>query len=466
MVDFLTKSTGEGHLDLILATSEIGVWELDASTGKAIRNRQHDRIFGHPEEKEDWSDEVFLSYVVDEDRQRVRSLLEASLQDGSPWQFETRIRRLDGTLRWISAKGMPKFDKAGTVSKLIGHVIDITDIKETEDRLRLISKELNHRVANTFAIINSMIRHTAKKATSVEGFADTLMERLAALTRANRMLVADERQRSSLEEIVDMELAGFSGWRERFEISGDAAVVFSGEASEALAMIFHELLTNAVKHGALSVPTGRVKIEIARGQKNETHIQWTERNGPPIPAQRRSGIGSSVLRNALRDEGRVPLDYAEDGPRCEIVVFSCYLRKQPVEPFRAAAPAPAPVPDEADIFAGRQIMVVEDDPIIGMDIAEIFRSMGATVVGPLTTVPTALDALEASFDVAVLDVNLGHENTEEVAAQLRNRSIPFLILSGRMDTSDLFGAYESAPIMSKPFGERDLVRRLAAILPT
>ncbi|MFQ6550271.1 HWE histidine kinase domain-containing protein [Aestuariibius sp. 2305UL40-4] len=465
MNDFPHLNNGGDHLDLILATSEIGIWELDAATGKALRNLRHDQIFGHNTLLDEWSAEIFLTYVFKEDRDRVETLLTKSLQDGKPWSFETRIRRADGIDRWISAKGMPKFSDTGDVTKLIGHVIDITETKQNEDRLKLLSKELNHRVANTFTIMNSMIRHAAKKTTTVEDFADTLMERLGALSRANRVLVAEEAQRSSLQDILDMEFEAFAGWRARIDITGDTLVWFSGEASEALAMIFHELLTNAVKHGALSVPTGQVNVRVGNGAGQRVSITWTETGGPPIAPERNSGIGSSILQNALREEGTVKVDYSAKGLICEIAVYDSFQREIPdtVVPSSTALPEGQPVdPDGA--FSERKIMVVEDDPIIGMDIADIFRTRGASVVGPFTTVATALQALREAPDAALLDVNLGEETTDVIASQLSDLSIPFLILSGQMDSSDLGEAFQGVPIVGKPFGEQDLVRRVSALL--
>lgn len=156
----LLDNSGE-HLDLLLATSEIGIWELDAVTGTALRNLRHDRIFGYDSLLPHWSAEIFLKHVVEEDRERVNALLTASLNDRKSWSFETRIQRADGVDRWISAKGMPKFSDKGEITKLIGHVIDITETKQNEDRLRLLSNELNHRVSNTFTIMNAMIRQTS-----------------------------------------------------------------------------------------------------------------------------------------------------------------------------------------------------------------------------------------------------------------------------------------------------------------
>ncbi|KKL68025.1 hypothetical protein LCGC14_2129120, partial [marine sediment metagenome] len=456
---------GDDHLDLILATSEIGIWELDAASGKALRNLRHDQIFGHETLLEEWSAEIFLTYVFEEERNRVETLLTTSLQDGKPWSFETRIQRADGIDRWISAKGMPKFSDTGKVTKLIGHVIDITETKQNEDRLKLLSKELNHRVANTFTIMNSIIRHASKKENTVEDFADTLMERLGALSRANRVLVAEEAERSNLQDILDMELSAFAGWRARISITGKTHVWFSGEASEALAMIFHELLTNAVKHGALSVPTGHVAVHTSTGAGRQVSITWTETGGPPIAPDRRTGIGSSILQNAMREEGMVNVDYSAEGLICKITVHDSFQREIPdavVSPS-TALPEGQPV-NPGGSFAERKIMVVEDDPIIGMDIVDIFRTRGAKVVGPFSTVATALQALRDAPDAAILDVNLGQETTDAIASQLSHLSIPFVILSGQMDSSELGGAFEGAPTIRKPFAEQDLVRQVLAAL--
>ena len=465
MNDFPFLKNGGDHLDLLLATSEIGIWELDAATGLALRNLRHDQIFGHDTLLDHWSAEIFLGYVFEEDRERVGTLLETSFNDGIPWSFETQIRRADGVDRWISAKGVPIFSNSGQVAKLIGHVIDITETKQNEDRLKLLSKELNHRVANTFTIMHSMIRHASKKTSTIDEFAETLTERLEALARSNRVLVAKEAERSSLHDILTMELEAFAGWQTRVSITGDTHVWFSGEASEALAMIFHELLTNAVKHGALSESTGEVAINLTSGVGRQILIKWIETGGPPLPAKRRTGIGSTILKNAMREEGTVDLDFATDGLVCEIVVHNSFLKETPDKPIEPSTPM---LTDDARVsdgtLSGQQIMVVEDDPIIGLDIADILRSRGAAVSGPFTTVANALQAIRKTPDAAVLDVNLGRETTEAVALQLSKHAIPFLILSGQVDSSDLGGGFGGASMLSKPFREQDLVNRLIRLV--
>ena len=277
-------------------------------------------------------------------------------------------------------------------------------------------------------------------------------------------MVAEEAERSSLLEILNMELEAFSGWQRRISISGETRVWFSGEASEALALIFHELLTNAVKHGALSVPSGRVDVTVSQGSGRQVCVKWTETGGPSLAGERRKGIGSTILQNAMRDQGTVTLDFAPDGLICDIVINDSFQREVPDTPV-----VPSEEPQEHEYeqpvvenqtFSGQRIMVVEDDPIIGLDISETLKSRGAQVIGPCTTVASALKAIRDKPDAVLLDVNLGQETTDAVASQLADLSIPFLVLSGQLDSSDLGDAFRGVSVMSKPFRERDLVSAL------
>ena len=455
-----------GHLDLILATSEIGVWELDVETGSAARNLRHDQIFGHETLLSEWSAEFFLSYVHEDDRERIKTLLEDSISEGTSWSFETRITRADGVDRWISAKGVPKFHTDGSMTRLIGHVIDITETKNAEARLQLLTRELNHRVSNTFTILNAMVRNARKRASSVDEFANTLLDRLAALSRSNRVLVARESERSSLDDILKMELDGFLDWRARITITGRTNIWFSPEASESLALILHELLTNAVKYGALSVECGTVVIDISGKGESGVVIRWTERGGPIVAVQRTSGIGTSVLKTVMRDEGRVTLDFAPEGLTCEITINDSFHKSNV---GKAAADFGPQMfgqsgEDRADGLRGRRVLVVEDDPIIGMDIEGVLEAQGAEVIGPFTTAARALEGVSDQIDLALLDVNLGRETSEEVAQSLSALGIPQIVLSGQFDSAELGPAFENAAVVAKPFQEQQLVNAIYAVL--
>ena len=162
------------------------------------------------------------------------------------------------------------------------------------------------------------------------------------------------------------------------------------------------------------------------------------------------------------------LDYAEEGVACDIVVFDSFRqavsdRKTGISTDR---PPAAPAEKVEAILADLKILLVEDDAIIGRDIADILELHGAVVVGPCTTRATALQALDEKPDAALLDVNLGRETSADVAIRLSEMNVPHLVLSGQIDSHDLGPAFANAAIMQKPFRERDLVAALSHLWST
>lgn len=452
---------GSGHLDLLVATSQIGIWDLDVMTGAAQRNAQHDKIFGYEHMLDEWSSEIFLGHVLADDRERVALLLTTAVEGDKEWSFETRIIRADGEKRWISAKGRPKFNDAGEMTSLIGHVIDITDTKRQEERLTLLTGELNHRVSNTVAIVRSMIRLTAKRAATVDQFAEVLGGRLEALAQANRLLTAADADRASVGVIIAAGLEAFGEWKDRVSVEGDKGIVFDGETSEAFALIFHELLTNAIKHGALSNATGRVRITVLpRAARGSAVIDWVELGGPAVSVTDGKGFGTKILENALRGHGQVATRFAPGGLSCQITIGADLMGGAGTGVTGSGASV---CPQAAAALADTRVLLVEDEPVIGMDLAMTLSDFGAIVDGPHATVEAAMERLNPVPDVALLDINLRHSTTEHLAAHLRKIGVPFVVLSGATGVA-LPAAYDGAPLVEKPCRDKELAQKLGAVL--
>ncbi|MBS7668129.1 sensor histidine kinase [Croceicoccus gelatinilyticus] len=307
------------HLRLVIETGHVGIWELDLKTGKAIRNRAHDLIFGYTEPLAEWTYDGFLHHVVDGDRTRVDELQQAAIAGKREWKFECQIKTVTGERRWISAAGRPLLDAKGGITKLIGQVIDITDTKRNEARLQLITNELNHRVRNMLAMIKAMISLSASKASSTETFAKSLEGRVSALARSHQLLATGDFAAMSASSILRNELAAFSGLQERVVIWPTADPILKNAVGQGLTLIFHELLMNAMRHGALSNETGTVKVQIA-GISNGTEIIWTERGGPTVGRQSGSGFGSTLITQAIASYGTVEMDFAQNGIECRIFI--------------------------------------------------------------------------------------------------------------------------------------------------
>jgi len=305
------------HLRLVIEASNIGVWELDLGSGRAVRNHVHDRIFGYSETLSEWTYDMFLDHIVEEDRARVDRLQQAAIADNREWSFECRIATANGEIRWIRASGRPLQDDAGKTVKLIGNVIDITDTKQNEARLRLITEELNHRVRNMLATIKSMVRFSAKKAADIPSFAEALEGRVRTLARSHQLLVAESDAAIRPSTILEAELSAFPGLDDRVKIAASNEPVLRDSAGQGLALVFHELLTNALKYGALSNDEGHVEVTI-EGTERAASIRWKEQGGPRLDGTKGEGFGTVLISRVFASQASTSLEFPPDGVECRI----------------------------------------------------------------------------------------------------------------------------------------------------
>lgn len=305
------------YLRLIIESGNIGIWQLDLVTGQVMRNRIHDEIFGYSEPVDAWTYDQFLSHVADSDRERIDALQKTAVENGDDWAFECPIETAQGRARWIRATGRALRNNTGEVAAFMGSVIDITSIKESENRLRLITEELNHRVRNMLAMIKSMVRFSAARAKSIGGFAAALEGRVSALARSHHLLVADTPTLMKPSAILATELGAFPDLQDRVEVTTQNEPSFKAPVAQGLALVFHELMTNAIKYGALSNATGRVEVTIERHER-EVAIVWRERGGPELSDEGESGFGSMLISRAIASYGSTELDLSPAGAECRI----------------------------------------------------------------------------------------------------------------------------------------------------
>ncbi len=242
------------------------------------------------------------------------------MEQGSVQRVEEPVSGEDGRERvWYATKA-PMRDSTGQVIGLVGVSVDITDRKRDEDRLRLMINELNHRVKNTLATVQAIAWQTLRGTnTAVRG---TLENRLLAVASAHDVLTRKKWEGAALDDVVSGALAPFGGRGGRFQVSGPP-LLLCPRAALALAMGLHELATNALKHGALSVASGRVGInwDILTGDVPSLRLSWTERGGPPVLPPTRRGFGIRLLERTLAQDlggsARISFDTPE-GITCQI----------------------------------------------------------------------------------------------------------------------------------------------------
>ena len=210
--------------------------------------------------------------------------------------YETLRRHKSGRIIPISLTVSPIWDDAGNVIGASKIARDVSDRKESEQRIQMLMREVNHRVRNQYAVILAMVRQTAHTAETTQQFETRVRERIMALSLSHDLLVEGEWRGSTISDLLKRQIKPFSR-SERLEIAGPT-VMLSPMAVQYLGMAFHELGTNASKHGALSDPNGRIAVSWRTNYRDGEpwlELTWTERDGPEVADITHSGFGTTVL---------------------------------------------------------------------------------------------------------------------------------------------------------------------------
>lgn len=234
---------------------------------------------------------------------------------------ELRLAFADGAFVDALISANPLRDAAGAVIGAVGAAVDITARKLGEERQRLLARELDHRVKNMLALVQGLARQTARQAGSVDAFAETFAGRLRALSAAQDALIATGWAGAELGALVRAAIRPHAGERQVEVAVG--RVMVPATLAQDLTLTLHELGTNAVRHGALSVPAGRVLIEGGLGDGGgELWLVWREEGGPPVRPPGRSGFGTRLVRQAVAHGrgGHADLDWRPEGLVCTIRV--------------------------------------------------------------------------------------------------------------------------------------------------
>jgi PAS domain S-box-containing protein len=405
----------------------------------------------------------WLEAVHSDDRaQMEREFLEANAARAA-FRLEYRLRQDNGEWCWVIDAAQPRFDDQGHFLGHIGSVLDISERKQAEEEKHLLMREVNHRSKNLLSLVQAVARQTA--AATPEDFLRRFSERLSAISSNQDLLVRSEWKPVSLEELVRLQLAHLLDHaNERIILSGPAITV-SAAASQTLGIALHELGTNAAKYGSLASPSGRVDIiwSIARNGADEGRfiMSWTESGGPEVRAPTRTGFGSKVISDMVRRafSADVHLDYAPHGLSWRI---ECAVSSVLDTPSRAASPAS--IKPGARTPGKRSVLVVEDEPLISMELTATLQNAGFAIIGPAAKVSDALALIEGTgCDLAVLDINLGHETTELIAEHLRKTGIPFVTVSGYA-LDQVPAIFHTQPLLSKPVRAEVLVRTVTRCL--
>ncbi|MBO9543708.1 MAG: PAS domain-containing protein [Caulobacter sp.] len=332
-------------------------------------------------------------------------------------------------------------------------------LKRAQETERLLIREVDHRAKNVLAVVQSLAQLTPFE--DKAQYVQALSGRIGSLARAHSLLSTARWSGVDLHDLLRLEL-------DPYGIDGEGQIVIDGppalidaQAAQSLALVIHELATNASKYGALSRPLGRLNVSWIWGVGDVLRLIWREDAGAPVVAPARRGFGSTLIESAVKQVGgRVELTWRPQGLKVRLDILKGAQA-------RATESTPAYRPglsvEESPALRDQRVLVVEDEAVVAMELTRVLTAAGAKVVGPVGTIEEALHLLDDQpIDRALLDVNLGGRLITPVALALSRRRIPFVYLTGYQEPD-----VDDGPVLRKPVAPSALLGALArgALVP-
>jgi light-regulated signal transduction histidine kinase (bacteriophytochrome)/CheY-like chemotaxis protein len=300
--------------------------------------------------------------------------------------------------------------------------------QKAERQRSIYIAELNHRVRNILSLIRSLSRRTQETSYSLESYAKALERRISALGAAHDLAANHITNGIVINELFELEAKPFENENiQQFFLHGEKYILRS-DIAPIFALIVHELMTNCVKHGALSVSGGRIDVSI-NSKEQGVLISWTETGGPATAKPTQQGFGLGLIENAVPYEldGKSNIEFREEGLHAEF-----WLPLKLVTPLSEALAAP---PYESTRRRPRKnqfpkdVLLVEDSLMLAIDMSDMLKSLGAETVEKAASVAQAKDCLKKfTPDFAILDISLREEESFEVAERLIELKFHFVLL--------------------------------------
>jgi PAS domain S-box-containing protein len=460
------------RVDLALTAAGLAAYEVDEVNNRVLISERLRAMVGLEDDRPFFDSAAAAAVLIHpEDREQAETTMRKSLRTSGRYQFEHRvIRATDGQVIWVANFGVMVRGPDGAARRLIGLLQDITARKVAEEQRETLVAELDHRVKNVLATVQSLAAQSARKAASLEGFLKTFAGRLKSMASAHELLTATRWRGAGMLNIAAAELGGLAPGQTRWE---GPDVLLTPRAANALSLALHELATNAVKFGALSTDAGRIDVRWRRTDDGGLDLQWTESGGPPVGSPMRRGFGSTLLQKVTGRElgGEARTEYRREGVRVVLTAGSSAIAViQPtVEPAGAAGPAARAVASGGSTGAARtarieglKILIVEDALLLMLELESGLNEAGAKVVGTAADLEEAMTMVGLDIDAAVLDANLNGKSVRPVAEALAARGVPFVFATGYGDdkvTPQDFGA----PVVRKPYDVTQIATALAEV---
>lgn len=391
-------------------------------------------------------------------------LLASGIQAGQSTPLITRSGKLVGMISTHWAKPhRPSERDLRMLDILARPTADLIERKRAAETQRLLLNELNHRVKNTLAVVQAMAHRTLTRHRDPKEFARSFGGRVQALARVHNMLSETNWQRAELRELIGDQI--LLGRADDARLTADGPVVrLDSQLALHMALVLHELGTNSTKYGALSVPTGRVSVTWVAD--DALRIRWTERGGPRVAPSPTRGFGTTLIAQSVKGQGgEAHMTSEPEGISWSIVLpLGCGIASEAKAAPPSARTAESTGTVDSHSLEGRRFLVVEDEPLIGLDIVSALEDVKASVEGPITTVEKACELIERSrFDGVLLDANLHGSPVDRIASALSQRDIPFAFVTG-YNGSALPEAFRGIPVLNKPCSQEQVIEMAASLV--
>ena len=313
----------EARLQEALTAGGVAAFDWEVHSDQSQRSENAAQILGFGA-KENFGGAQFLARVHPDERSRLLDLLRNVRPDNPVFDATFRFIRPDGREVWLEQTAKGEFDSTGRLTHLRGLTLDITDRKVAAARQDLLIAELDHRVKNVLARVAVVAMQTREGSRTMDEYIKAVEGRIQSMAAAHSLLSQTRWSGVGLNDLVRDQLAPYA-MAANAKISGPN-IMLSAAATQAVAMVLHELVTNAAKYGALSTSNGSVSVNWDKSSDEpgatKVTIVWREHGGPPVAAPSRTSFGSSLIRDLIPHElgGTVDLVFEPDGVSCRIEV--------------------------------------------------------------------------------------------------------------------------------------------------
>jgi len=332
-------------------------------------------------------------------------------------------------------------------------------------RQRMLNEELNHRVKNILSLIGALVAHPTAENQTLSGYVATLKGRIQALALAHDQVVRGDGG-GRFSALLEAELSPYRTAADALELRGPN-LLLDARAFSVLALVLHELATNAAKYGALSRAGGKLSVTWAIDAGGACDITWCESDGPTVRPPTRSGFGSVLIDRSIPFDlgGTSALEYRPEGLLGRFRIPARHLTL--LEDVDTEVPATAPAQPQVDCarLANACVLILEDQLVIAVGLEQILADAQVEDVITASSETEAMNVLAGRQpDVAVLDINLGAGTSIGVAEALTQLNIPFLFATGYGDSVIIPAHLKHVPVVRKPYDAASILQNLETLL--